>query len=153
MGLDANTYLLTDWSSVWIRKLVTEMLVNPIIRTRTHYFRHAYPQTHDNIFSASCFSWKITFFPLELKLPVDDWNFCYATALNQNVGLSTSQSEHNSGALKWDNNFTVRRSLLRWTCVEVCKQTSVEFLNTAAAPHSRGRGARCSPFPRAPSIL
>jgi hypothetical protein len=26
-----------------IRELVTKMLINPIIRTRTRYFRHTYP--------------------------------------------------------------------------------------------------------------
>jgi hypothetical protein len=29
--------------------IVTEVLINPIIRSRTRYFRHAYPHTHDNI--------------------------------------------------------------------------------------------------------
>jgi hypothetical protein len=31
-----------------LRELVTEVLINPIIRTRTRYFRHAYPHTRDN---------------------------------------------------------------------------------------------------------
>jgi hypothetical protein len=32
-----------------LRELVTEALINPIIRTITRYFRHAYPHTRDNI--------------------------------------------------------------------------------------------------------
>jgi hypothetical protein len=34
---------------VRLRELVTKVLINPIIRTRTRYFRHAYHPTRDNI--------------------------------------------------------------------------------------------------------
>jgi hypothetical protein len=30
-------------------ELVTELVINPIIRTRTRFFRHAYPHSCDNI--------------------------------------------------------------------------------------------------------
>jgi hypothetical protein len=32
-----------------MRVSVTEVLINPIIRTRTRYFRHEYPTTRDRI--------------------------------------------------------------------------------------------------------
>jgi hypothetical protein len=32
------------------KRTVTKALINPILRTRTRYFRHAYHPTHDNIF-------------------------------------------------------------------------------------------------------
>jgi hypothetical protein len=34
---------------MWLRELVTKMLINPIIRTRTRQFRHAYHPTRANI--------------------------------------------------------------------------------------------------------
>jgi hypothetical protein len=34
---------------MWLREAVTEVLVDPIIRTRTRYFRHAYHPTRNNI--------------------------------------------------------------------------------------------------------
>jgi hypothetical protein len=34
---------------VFKRESVTEVPINPIIRSRTRYFRHTYPQTRDNI--------------------------------------------------------------------------------------------------------
>jgi hypothetical protein len=36
--------------SVIKRECVTEVLINPIIRTRTRHFRHAYHPTRDNIY-------------------------------------------------------------------------------------------------------
>jgi hypothetical protein len=42
-----------NYSAVLIvitRKSVTEMLINPIIQTRTRYFRHAYHPTRDTIY-------------------------------------------------------------------------------------------------------
>jgi hypothetical protein len=35
--------------SVSKRERVTEVLINPIIRTRTRHFRHAYPHSRDSI--------------------------------------------------------------------------------------------------------
>jgi hypothetical protein len=38
------------------------VLINPIIRTRTRYFRHAYPPTRDNIlFSDNVNKWNVNF--------------------------------------------------------------------------------------------
>jgi hypothetical protein len=34
---------------MWLRELVTKVLINPIIRTRTHYFRRAYHPTCDSM--------------------------------------------------------------------------------------------------------
>jgi hypothetical protein len=36
-----------------LRKLVTKVLINPIIRTRTRHFRHAYHPTRDHIYHES----------------------------------------------------------------------------------------------------
>jgi hypothetical protein len=38
---------------MWLRELVTEVLINPIIRTRTHHFRRAYPSTRDTMFTGA----------------------------------------------------------------------------------------------------
>jgi hypothetical protein len=33
-----------------IKRLVTKVLINPIIRTRNRYFRHAHSRTRDNMY-------------------------------------------------------------------------------------------------------
>jgi hypothetical protein len=39
-----------------IKELVTKVLINPIIRTRTRYFRQAYTPTRDNIVTCKGFA-------------------------------------------------------------------------------------------------
>jgi hypothetical protein len=42
--------------SVILRGLVTKLLINPTIRTRTRYFRHAYHRARDSIYRRSLIS-------------------------------------------------------------------------------------------------
>jgi hypothetical protein len=51
------------------------MLISPIIRTKTRYFRHAYPSTRDNIYL-------IPYSEVKLKSSVDSSVCLFQTVVN-----------------------------------------------------------------------
>jgi hypothetical protein len=55
---------------MWLRGIVTKVLINPFIRTRTRHFRHAYHSTRDTVFFPTNRPkyWWIRYHPLAIVL-------------------------------------------------------------------------------------